>query len=284
MCCFSGHVEVKVSRTNILARRRGDRQLLVYEMRLAAPEPVAMILPLPVAPRSGEDALRFIDLRDHADLFAEIDRAFIRPEPRAPFAASVKHTAAPLRVEQVGAYEASYVPRIADFDRLDPRFRIDDELWARLPGYRDAGFAVFQLRAGEQRVHPMAFEFPARWPQWLYFPTVHIHDGALPERAAFDHSLYFQGFERIDVVGLRIGRPPSPTTGFRGQVDCAASEEPVGRHVRGPRAAELLDLDDHVFRLKVRGELRNDDTWLLPDPVDPMLARTGYGVSAWSPP
>ena len=36
-----------------------------------------------------------------------------------------------LQVHEVGDYEASYVPTLADFHRLDPRFRMADEIWRR---------------------------------------------------------------------------------------------------------------------------------------------------------
>ena len=47
MCCFSGPVD-DVAATRIFARMVGsDRQLIAYEMQLAAAAPVAMILPIP---------------------------------------------------------------------------------------------------------------------------------------------------------------------------------------------------------------------------------------------
>lgn len=91
--------------------------------------------------------------------------------------------AAPLRVHEVGSFEASFVPSLADFSRLDARFRLPDGLWEGLPIYADYGFAVFKLKAGERKVHPMAFEFASRDRRQLFFPTVHIHDGQIAERA-----------------------------------------------------------------------------------------------------
>lgn len=52
---------------------------------------------------------------------------------------------------------------------------------------------VFKLAKGkDQEVHPMAFRFPTRMPETLFFPTVHVHDGEYHETAAFDHTLYCQ--------------------------------------------------------------------------------------------
>ena len=39
----------------------------------------------------------------------------------------------------------------------------------------------------------MAFRFPTRLDEALYFPTLHIHDGRVNAQADFDHTLYFQG-------------------------------------------------------------------------------------------
>src|SRR5690606_14273302 len=112
-----------------------------------------------------------------------------------------------LVVHRVGSFEASYVPSRAEFARLDPRFRMSDEVWDALPQLADWGFCVFQLRDVEppglwarirgrrplpHPIHPMAFEFPRRDPAALFFPTVHVHDGAVHPEARFDHVLYVQ--------------------------------------------------------------------------------------------
>jgi hypothetical protein len=36
-------------------------------------------------------------------------------------------------VREVGSFEASYVPKIADFSRLDERFRLPVAVWKKLP-------------------------------------------------------------------------------------------------------------------------------------------------------
>ncbi len=89
-------------------------------------------------------------------------------------------------------YVASFVPSVADFVRLDPRFRLPEVLFDAVPHYADYGFAVFQLAPGKVTVHPMALRFPTRDPDRLFFPTVHVHDGRFHAKAKFDHALYFQ--------------------------------------------------------------------------------------------
>ncbi len=211
MCCFTEPVE-DVSLTRIFARCFDSRQVLVYEMTLAAPTPLAMVLPLPIAAGSGEGAVEFVSLEDYPGFFDDMESGF--PEPVAAgvedfAAAALEAPAAVLAVHRVGAFEASFVPSTRDFERLDPRFRLPENIWAKLPGYKDYGFAVFKLQEGDQRVHPMAFLFPTRHPGTLFFPTVHIHDGDFHESADFDHALYAQRES-----GLSWRESAGPAAGF----------------------------------------------------------------------
>lgn len=236
MCCFSGPVE-RVSETQIFARGEGTTQLLAYSMLFRANADVAMILPLPVPPGSAEEALRFIDLSGYPDFFAHLGAAFPPilemtrggpPQPRL------------LRVHDVGSFEASFVPTRADFARLDPRFRLPDSAWDRLPQYADYGFAVFKLRPSEapKTIHPMAFQFPRRDPSLLFFPAVHVHDGVVHDDARFDHTLFMQG-------------PP------------VASFEQTRTSVRSviniPRAQGLVDGDGRLGRRVLKGLYPNRD-------------------------
>ena len=47
---------------------------------------------------------------------------------------------------------------------------------ARATGAGRLACQAINIAAG--RVHPMAFEFPTRSPDEIFFPTAHIHDGA----------------------------------------------------------------------------------------------------------
>lgn len=260
MCCFS-HAPAfgKVEGTQIFARPlSGARQALAYSMTLSARGPLAMILPLPVPPGSGEDAVEFVDLSGCPRLFHHLNAAFPLPQPRgrdlslgAPRAQSM------LKVHQVGDFEASYVPRVVDFARLDPRFRIEPEVWDQLPVYADYGFAVFQLRGFDaptgwrrrlglgttstRTVHPMAFVFPSRRPDAVFFPTVHIHDGVVHPTADNDHTLYVQGVRRPD--------------GWTESAGTVATTVPLA-----DTAGLVADAVAH--RQHRRGELPNTDTWV----------------------
>ncbi len=248
MCCFSGSVP-EVKNTRIFARmgQRGH-QVLVYQMAIELPENLAMILPVPVTPGSGENAMRFFDFSKYPSFFADLHALF--PVPRSfssgadPFGAARVGGPARLAVIEVGAFEASFVPRIADFHRLDARFRLPDQVWSQLPGYEDYGFAVFKLKKGKGEAHPMAFSFPSAHPKKLFFPTLHIHDGKVHEKELFDHTLYMQG-NRTEMGG---GWQESPGL---------ASSKIKWTLTHGMVRPEL-----HVLRQRMHGTFPNGDVVL----------------------
>src|SRR5438552_112674 len=112
MCMFSRQVEL-VAATKTFARGLPDgRQALIYAMDVAAREPLAMILPLPVPPNGPYDAVEFVNLEHYADLFVDLKSAF--PDTMMMYAAQSlgPSRGAPkpnLVVHQVGAFVASYV-------------------------------------------------------------------------------------------------------------------------------------------------------------------------------
>jgi hypothetical protein len=264
MCCFSQPVEF-VADTNVFARGANDRQFLVYSMSYAAPTELAMVLPLPVPPDSSEDVVRYINLQRYPTFFSDMSSGFpvMMIYPRGRGKAAISLSAPKLRVHDVGDFEASFVPRIADFDRLDERFRIPPDVWDRLPAYHDYGFSVFKLKAsvsqrsnvvlrklfggsGRQplRVHPMAFTFPRRNPELLYFPTLHVHDRKVHPHAMFDHMLYCQPDASMPEYLLRWERSLGRASSF---IDMSRSEGIVGA-------------DQHCWRLPLNGLLINRDT------------------------
>lgn len=250
-----------VGGTNLFARASGERQLLVYSMSVAASEPVAMILPLPVPPRPAEDAVRFIDLHGYPRLFDDLDRGFPEITLSLPKSRSLLARSAPapvmLTVHKVGAFEASFVPTLADFARLDPRFRMSDAVWRALPSYADWGFCVFKLidlkrrwfgGAERRTIHPMAFEFPRRDPSRLFFPTLHVHDGAVHAEAQFDHTLYYQAERPLRPNLDAWMEQTSPTS--------------AAAFVDAPRSAGVIDGAAPVHRLFIAGNQRNTDVLL----------------------
>jgi hypothetical protein len=246
MCCFSGPVE-RVADTSIFARSIDNgRQLLVYSMTFATKQDVAMILPLPVPPNSPDDAVRFIDLKEYSDFFHDLKLGFPEPVSRSFLPTkSAAPSPAPetLAVVQVGNFEASFVPAVKDFTRLDARFRLPDQTWEALPAYKDYGFAVFKLKKDASTVHPMAFEFPRADPRRIFFPTVHIHDGKVHDQAAFDHALYCQKRE-----GDRTSLP-----------EWRESNLPAESFVKVAKTQGIIDGKAHCYLRTIRGMQKNQD-------------------------
>ena len=251
MCCFSGPVS-SVTHTRIFARwlpgTRPVRQLLAYQMRYSTKREVAMILPIPVVPGSPEDAVKFLDLEKEPELFGKLEKLWPVPDrsgAKSPMpAVAGGYSRKPLLVIKVGSFEASFVPTQADFSRLDPRFRLEDKVWKKLPQYTDWGFAVFKLRKDATTVHPMAFSFPNANPgNGLFFPTVHIHDGKVHAKEEFSHTLYCQ--------------TPSGYHGPKGWEESGKLPASLGKI----EDAGLVDKDDHVYRRSLVGMLPNRDTY-----------------------
>jgi hypothetical protein len=248
MCCFSRPVK-HVAATNIFARSgTKERQFLVYEMKIAADEDLAMILPIPVPPRSADDAVRFVDLSGYAGFFKDMAAGFPAPRSRSlgDSKAPKGEEAKPLAVVEVGSFEASFVPSIAGFERLDERFRLPAGTWEALPAYKDYGFTVFKLKQGKKQIHPMAFEFPRRDQKRLFFPTVHVHDGKVHGKAEFDHALYLQKREGESLNVLDWRESPKLAASF----------------LKVDKSAGLVDGERHVFLKEIRGPQKNEDILL----------------------
>lgn len=256
MCCFSRPVR-HVSQTRIFARPAQDgRQLLVYSMNVSLAEDLAMVLPLPVPPGSPEDAVRFIDLSAYPAFFDDLGKGFpefMLPPKRGGFLPQGPDKPR-LRVHPVGDFEASFVPTVRDFNRLDERFRLPAGVWDKLPGVRDHGFAVFKLRRPrgllgwlrrQRTIHPMAFEFPRRDRASLFFPTVHVHDGEVHPEADFDHSLYCQ---------------PDPDMALL--LDWEQSAKPLQSYMDVSRAAGVVDGAAPAFRQVMLGRAPNRDVMI----------------------
>ena len=250
MCCFSGPVK-SVSATNIFARMEsGERQVLVYRMSLETDKAVAMVLPLPVAAGSTEKALRFISLQKYPNFFDDLAAGFPVPVTHSSNSDSIPLSASmgsnePLTVYHVGEFDASFVPSVKDFDRLDKQFRLPPSAFKKLPDYKDFGFAVFKLKPGTQRVHPMAFEFRTALPSRLFFPTVHIHDGQVHAEAEFDHKLYCQPSDALQLKMAEWEESPSLANKF---MDLK-------------KAANIILAEEHCYKHELRGMLPNKDTF-----------------------
>jgi hypothetical protein len=241
MCCFSDVIR-DVSDTNIFARNDAEgRQFLVYQMNYDAERELAMILPVPVPIDSPENAVKFINLEKYPEFFEHLARAIDTGDTKAD---AGEDEDPKLKVVQVGDYVASFVPAVKDFSRLDEQFRLPSHIWTKtVPQYADYGFVVFQLKPGRRRVHPMAFKFPRRNPNRLFFPTMHIHDGKVHESAAFDHILFCQFTNDTRPTRFTWEESKGPAKGF---VDIK-------------RSHGIVDANEHVYYRFIHGRKQNID-------------------------
>lgn len=193
---------------------------------------------------SGEDAVKFINLERYEKFFVDMAKGF--PEHIGYGARAIPPQDAPrggwLKLQSVGSYEASFVPSIKDFARLDERFRLPDTVWSKLAGYANYGFAVFKLKATHGEVHPMAFEFPSALTKSLFFPTMHIHDGEVHEKEEFDHTLFAQ------------------SGGIGGS--WRESEGLASQFMKCDKTGGLVMPDQHVYKRSIRGIEENGDILL----------------------
>jgi hypothetical protein len=246
MCCFSRRVEL-VSDTNIFARPSKDgRQFLVYSMTFKAGEELAMILPIPTPKDSKEDAVKFINLEKYDNFFAEMRSGFplTLSDSNSPHRGSKKDDlpGRKLVTVDVGSFVASFVPSVKDFSRLDDQFKLPTEIWDKLPQYKEWGFAVFQLKKGHLKIHPMALEYPRADAKKLFFPTVHIHDGSVPKKAKFDHMLFCQGPDSDRLMEWE--ETPGLAESFMTKLD---------------KAQGIVDAKAHVYRKAMSGMFDNKD-------------------------
>ena len=244
MCCFTRPVK-NVKSTRIFAREgQGTSQFVVYQMSLDAKEDLAMVLPLPVDQTKGEGALEFINLEEYPSFFSDLDQGFNHGVPPALDSAGLRSKAEPkLKVYEVGSFEASFVPGVKDFSRLDERFRLPTHVWDQLPEFRRYGFAVFKLKKGSRKYHPMALSFYRSDPSRLFFPTVHIHDGKFHLLAHFDHLLYCQPSRvHLNVMGWE------------------ESHTHAAQFTNIEKAKGIIDANEHCYKKELSGKLANRDT------------------------
>lgn len=278
MCIFSASVSL-VEGTKIFARRSSEsKQLLVYSMAYEANQDMAMILPLPVGSHDEDETIHFMALDSYPNFFDDMLTGFpeLMPELSRSFSGERGRSASkPLKVYEVGDYNASFIPSLEDFDRLDSKFKLSKQVWDCLPQYKDYGFAVFKLKLSNRnqqqymsatednpyadrwsklpthspikRPHPMAFEFVTCLPDKLFFPTIHIHDGEFHEVADFDHHLYYQGGE------------------FSNEVACTKavrSQEIASSFIDLKKTMGIIDGSQRCHAMVMFGRFPNQDTVL----------------------
>ncbi|MEM6469011.1 MAG: hypothetical protein AAF802_05530 [Planctomycetota bacterium] len=276
MCCFAQSVQ-SVTDTQIFGRLMSDgMQSLVYQMKFESKEANAMILPLPVVPKSGDDAVQFVSLKGYDRFFSDLARGFpAKAEPSMPlFSRTAGRIDSKIVVHEVGDFIASFVPSIEDFSRLDSHFVIPKESWEKIPGYEDYGFAVFQLEKRSGKPHPMAMKFKTRFEDQVFFPTVHIHDGEVHSREEFDHTLYMQSQQYDAVVDdYEHGKHVDHATGM------VRSKRPAERFCKIEKSEGLVAGDQLVHKTAMHGLLKNRDVIRS---LTPPVRSAASSSEAWS--
>ncbi|NJN76098.1 MAG: hypothetical protein HC796_07715 [Synechococcaceae cyanobacterium RL_1_2] len=156
--------------------------------------------------------------------------------------------------------EASFVPSIAAFDQLDPRFGLSQELWQELGVYQDYGFAVFKLKPDVHQVHPMAVEFQSNCRRALFFPTMHIHDQQLKPTAEFDHLLYCQ--KPFPIPDWEISEELWSWDRLRRLPQLSDRSLPANKFIDMARCQGIVDPDLPVQKMQLQGRYENKDLFM----------------------
>lgn len=201
MCIFAAAATVQV--TKLFASMRDGRQTLVYEAKIESATANAMILPVPIDRSAASMSIELLDLSGFPCFFDDLSHHFISPPAFA--------MGGELDVFRVGSFEASIAMERGDLDRLSSRFVLADEIKKALADrYPDHAFVVYQFAPGKVLMHPFAFSFASRYRDRLFYPTVHVHDGAhVAATAKFSHVFFAQGARLDQRYGNAFSRAPS---------------------------------------------------------------------------
>ncbi|HUS36026.1 MAG TPA: hypothetical protein VM680_11810 [Verrucomicrobiae bacterium] len=236
----------EVSATNIFARAdKENAQFLVYEMRVAATEPVAMVLPLPVDQSKGENGVRFIDLQGYPNLFESLYFTFSPPPKNAEYFMGMGGGGRSLAVQKVGAYDASFVPTIADFLRLDERFRLPDETWKKLPAYKEWGLRCLSCGRPSSGTIRWRFRLIGRVMRRFFSDGSYSRREGARERGLRSRFVLPAGGERAGVERLD------------GIARAAA------QFVDVQKAKGIVDGERHCYKYSIKGRRSNRDIYVL---------------------
>jgi len=200
--------------------------------------------------------------------FDQLDALFPAVERPDPFANDLVELAArgsapTLQVHRVGAFEASFVPSRADFGRLDPRFRLPDEVLAGLPYDDSWGHAVFKLQGAGAKSRRST---PARRGLGAWLSSLLGGRHELAKLARFDHQLYFQAdgdpeLQKFMLPAFELIRPDPSESPWPEDFDPRIQ---VLHRSRGPLGAALeidalIDPEQGAWRYSLEGTGPNQD-------------------------
>lgn len=186
MCIITSTVDsVSTTRIYISADHANRRQLTIYSNVVASPEENVMVLPVP-----NPDSVELLDFSHYPDFFTDLKACFIERTQRSytnnTFLVSKSTNSLP--VFRIGSYDASIVPSIADFPRL--QIPMDRTLIPFLKSKYNAefGFIICRLAPGKKEYHPFAYTHDQHSSYRLFIPTMHYHPGDY--NADWDHLIY----------------------------------------------------------------------------------------------
>lgn len=250
MCVLASPATVYTTR--FFATRQGKQQILVCETKLQTLYKNAMVLPVPV--HSPDAHVELIDLSGNKDLFERLQWYFISPPCfGGPGGAP--------EIFQVGSFEATIARSVDDLRRIDARFRpMPGTLEAMRHHYPDHAFVVYQFDTGKQWIHPFAFSFESRYPNHLFFPTLHVEEGlGVPAVTDFQYEFFAQR-ARLDARHVPFHMRPRDPSAFW------APPEPQPSRVR-PDAGlpPFIDPDMPLDWGRRVGTFVNEDVFALVD-------------------
>lgn len=203
MCIILAQVE-EVNATKIFTSLTHDqeRQFLVYSNQVETDFDNLMILPVP-----NPESVVFVNLSKYSKLFDDLESNFVKSRGSSMNLYASRSAASfdtlerpPLVVYSVGAYSASIVPSISEFDRLDKKhFKLPRDLETILDTTYDRqfGFIVCKLKQGKHTYHPFAYTHQKHNSNLLFIPTLHYHPHGYGANrvvdADWDHIIYSVG-------------------------------------------------------------------------------------------
>ncbi len=297
MCIILAPVE-EVNATKIFTCLTADQkgQFLVYSNQVTTDEEYnVMILPVP-----NPDTVKFINLSKYPKFFDDLQANFKKTSRShssnsyslsrsASLADSVERPK--LIVHDVGAYSASIVPSVDDFDRVDSaHFTLPKDLEKILrQTYATKtdrfGFIVCKLKRGRHSYHPFAYTHQTHSNNLLFVPTLHYHphggsSGFLQKTFGFG-SRNFELKNAIDAdwdhVIYSLGTDLDTTTNdnyYFSPLNVIQWEKlPVD--VR-------WGWDQRIKRWTRKGQGKNQDLWLAGNLKDPIRSDEDTSMSSWS--
>lgn len=181
--------DANVSGTHIFAAVNGDRQILVYQASVEfddndGSDKNAIILPVP---GDGDD-VDMVDMSGNEEFFDTLNANFRRPTMRGTFGGGDDYLGGDfLAVQDVGAYQISIVPSVADLERINPDLFVMNDMTKntiRAKYAKGYAFVVAVLKPG--RFQPLCYTHKALPNGKVFVPTRHEH-GESKGRPSWDH-------------------------------------------------------------------------------------------------